>query len=198
MTVVTICMIGAMSPGPSYAVVVRHTLTGGRRSGLVAALAHGAGVGFYALACISGLAFIITASPLLSRVFQTAGAIYLLWIGVRSLMAKPAAETQVPAATAVSSAARDGFLIVFLNPKIAVFFIALFSQVIGTETSWLARFVYAGTAWFLDTLWYLIVAWLFSTPLWFERLQKNAIWLDRIFGIILLALGIKLLLATLK
>lgn len=195
LTVVSIVMLGAMSPGPSLAVVLRHTLSGGRRNGCTAAIAHGAGVGLYAFACISGLAFLITTSPDLFRAFQWAGAAYLAWLGIRGLLAKAPRQSEQPHAHA--GAARDGFLIVFLNPKIAVFFIALFSQVIGPETGLLARFGYAATAWSIDTAWYLVVAWLFSIPRWLAKLKRHTIWFERLFGIILLALAARLLLETL-
>jgi len=181
-----------MSPGPSLAVVMRHALNGGRRNGCIAAIAHGSGIGLYALLCISGLAVLITTSALLFKSFQWAGAIYLAWLGFKSLRAKPAEAGPLPAATTGSSAARDGFLIVFLNPKVAVFFIALFSQVIGPATPWLERGLYAGTAWILDTAWYLLVAVMVTQPKWLGALQKHAVWIDRAFGLILLALAAKL------
>jgi threonine/homoserine/homoserine lactone efflux protein len=196
-TVLSICILGAMSPGPSLAVVLRHTLGGGRVHGCLAALAHGAGVGLYALLSISGLAVLITASPPVFRAFQWAGAAYLAWLGLRGLLAK-APRHDVPVAVARGSgAARDGFLIAFLNPQIAVFFIALFSQVTGSDTPWTARALYAGTAWLVDTAWYLLVAWLLSTPRWLERLRRNAVWFERLFGLILLALAGRLVLGTL-
>jgi threonine/homoserine/homoserine lactone efflux protein len=197
LTVLSICVLGAMSPGPSLAVVLRHTLSGGRLNGCLAALAHGAGVGIYALLAISGLAVLITASPGVFHAFQWAGAAYLAWLGIRGLLARaPEVDAPLPAARG-ASAARDGFLIAFLNPKIAVFFIALFAQVIGSETAWAARALYAGTAWITDTAWYLLVAWLFSTPRWLGRLRRNAVWFERLFGLILLALAGRLLWETL-
>ena len=123
-----------MSPGPSLAVVLRHTLMGGRPNGVIAAITHGLGVGLYAFLCISGLAFLIARYPALFIAFEWAGALYLAWLGIRGLLAKPAGEEETPAPV-LHTAARDGFLIVLLNPKIAVFFIALFSQVIGSETN---------------------------------------------------------------
>jgi len=198
LTVVTICTLGAISPGPSLAVVLRHTLAGGRTHGSVAAISHGLGIGVYAFACISGLAFLITTSPRVFTAFQWAGAAYLAWLGFRGLMAKPAADEALPDIPTTASASRDGFLIAFLNPKIAVWFIALFSQIIGPDTSVLAKTLYAATAWFIDTVWYLLVAWLFSNPRWLHRLQAKAVWLERLFGIILLALAARLLLETLK
>ncbi len=197
LTVLSICVLGAMSPGPSLALVLRHTLAGGRRNGALAAVSHGAGVGIYALAAISGLAVLFTASPALFRAFEWAGAAYLAWLGLRGLLAKPAAAAEPGTAATGRSAARDGFLIAFLNPKIAVFFIALFAQVIGPDTPWAARLLYAGTAWFIDTTWYLLVAWMFSVPRWLQRLQRNAVWFERAFGVVLLLLAGRLLLETL-
>lgn len=199
LAVVSICALGAMSPGPSLAVVLRHTLHGGRGAGTITALAHGAGVGLYAFASMSGLALLITASPDVFRAFQWAGAAYLAWLGARGLLSRPTMgeEASAPAGHG-AGAARDGFLIAFLNPKIAVFFIALFSQVIGSDTPTWGRIGYAATVWIMDTLWYLIVAWLFSTPRWLAALRHNAIWFERLFGVILLGLAGRLLWETLR
>lgn len=197
-TVIGICALGAMSPGPSLAVVMRHALSGGRRNGSIAAITHGLGIGLYALLCISGLAVMITASPMLFNALQWAGAAYLVWLGVKGLRSQPAEPGSLKPAATGSSAARDGFLIVFLNPKVAVFFIALFSQVIGPDTPWLTRGLYAGTAWFLDTAWYLLVAVMITQPRWLGALQKHGVWFDRAFGVILLLLAARLLVETFK
>ena len=186
-----------MSPGPSLAVILRHTLTGGRRHGVIAALTHGAGIGMYALLCISGLAFLITASPGMFRAFQWVGAAYLFWLGINGLTAKPSTDPNQVTVEGSGTAARDGFLIVFLNPKIAVFFIALFSQVIGPDTGTPARLLYAGTAWIIDTAWYVLVAWMFSQPRWLDWLRRRSIWFERLFGVILLALALRLVMETL-
>ena len=193
LTVVSICLLGAMSPGPSLAVVLQQTLSGGRKNGLIAAVTHGLGIGFYALLCISGIAVMITASPVLFTALQWLGATYLLWLGIKGLRAKKPATTAMSDAPSSGSAARDGFLVVFLNPKVAVFFIALFSQVIGSETTVLEKLAYAGTALFIDMGWYMIVAWSFSNPRWLGRLRKNSVWFERIFGVILIALAARLL-----
>lgn len=197
LTVVSICLLGAMSPGPSLAVVLRHTLSGGRRHGVIAAIAHGGGVGLYAFGCISGLAFLVTASPGVFQGFQWAGATYLAWLGMRGLLARAPPDGELPPAPVGAGAARDGFLIVFFNPKVAVFFIALFSQVIGPETGLLTRLGYAATACLVDMAWYSVVAWLFSNPRWLGKLKRNAIWFERLFGVILLALAARLVLETL-
>ena len=161
LTVVSICLLGAMSPGPSLAVVLQQTLRGGRKTGLIAAVTHGLGIGLYAMLCISGIAVMITASPLLFTALQWFGAGYLIWIGIKGLRAKDSTTTTLSDTPTSGSAARDGFLVVFFNPKVAIFFIALFSQVIGSETSLLEKLAYAATAMFIDMGWYMIVAWSF-------------------------------------
>ena len=193
LTVVSICLLGAMSPGPSLAVVLKQTISGGRRNGIIAAVTHGLGIGLYALLCISGIAFLITNTPWLFKALQWAGAAYLVWIGIKGLRAKAGASAPLEAQATTGSAARDGFLVVFLNPKVAVFFIALFSQVIGSETSWIEKLAYAATAMFIDMGWYLVVAWGFSNQRWLGHLQKHVVWMERLFGIILIALALRIL-----
>ncbi len=193
LTVVSICLLGAMSPGPSLAVILQQTLQGGRKSGLVAAVSHAFGIGIYALLCISGIAVMITTSPMLFSALQWLGAAYLIWIGGKGLLARAGTNTSQQQAPTTGSAARNGFLVAFLNPKVAVFFIALFSQVIGSDTSWLEKLIYAATAMFIDMAWYAIVAWSFSNPRWLGRLQRNAVWIERSFGVILIALAMRLL-----
>ena len=196
LAVVSICALGAMSPGPSLAVVLRHTLAGGRRNGVLAAVTHGLGVGLYALACISGLAFLVTTNPTVFLTLQWGGAAYLVWLGTQGLRARPAPPGGMPEPASAGSAARDGFLIVFLNPKIAVFFIALFSQVIGPETSLAARLGYAATALFLDMGWYALIAWGFSNERWYGWLQERSVWFERAFGVVLLGLAARLVWQT--
>jgi len=198
LSVVTICMLGAMTPGPTLAVVLRHTLAGGRSRGCVAGIAHSVGIGLYAFLAMSGLAVLITASPSVFQTFQWAGALYLVWLGIKGLMASPSQHNELADPGTSRSAARDGFLIAFLNPKIAVFLIALFSQVVGTDTTLLEKTIYASTAWLIDMMWYLLVAWLFSSQRWLESLRRKAIWFERIFGLVLLALAARLIIETLK
>ncbi len=198
LTVVSICILGAMSPGPSLALVLKQTLNGGRRHGMITALSHGLGVGFYAFLSILGLAAVITTSPLAFSILQWGGALYLAWLGVKGLMARTGDSSGEPVVVTTTSAARDGFLLAFLNPKIAVFFLALFSQVVGTHTDLPAKLGYATTAMVVDCGWYLIVAWLFSSPRWLDMLKRRAVWFERLFGTILLGLAGRLALGIMS
>lgn len=64
-----VCMMGAMSPGPSLAVVLKHSLNGGMKNGMLAALSHGFGVGLYAAASLLGLGALMLQFPTVYQIF---------------------------------------------------------------------------------------------------------------------------------
>ena len=190
-SVATICVLGAASPGPSLAVVVRHTVSGSRARGLGCALAHGVGVGLYALLTAVGLAAVIVAHPPVYRAIAAAGALYLAWLGYGALRngASGTIPADAPPAGGVAAAARDGFSIAFLNPKIAVFFLALFSQFVGPETGAVDAAVLSLTALTIDATWYTLVAVTLSGERALEWFRRRAPLIDRLTGVVLLILA---------
>ena len=76
-----ICVMGAISPGPSLALIIRNTVQGGQGHGVATALGHGLGVGIYALITALGLAILITQTPLLFDLIRYGGAAFLAWLG---------------------------------------------------------------------------------------------------------------------
>ncbi len=196
LSLASICVLGAMSPGPSLAVVVRHTLAGGASAGIQAGLAHGVGVAVYAVAVVSGLGLLITTSPLLFQGLQWAGAAFLAYLGIQSLRSPAAAEEASEATGEAGNPLVHGFSVALFNPKIAVFFIALFSQFLDPEAGLGERVgmvLLIGTT---DASWYCLVASLLGNPKLLPRLQGARRTIDRVFGVILLLLGLRLLLAA--
>lgn len=195
LTIISLCLMGAISPGPSLALVLKHTLHAGRRQGMIAGFTHGLGIGIYALGAMLGIAVIITTSPLIFTLVQWAGAAFLAYLGIKGLLTKPSTNN-APIATPVSSvhAARDGFLMACLNPYTAIFFLALFSQLVDINTPLSIKLLYATTAIVIDMSWYMSVAWFFSQPVWLKRLERYSFWIERIFSLMLIAFAFKLLL----
>ena len=99
-----VCLLGAMSPGPSLAVVLRHSLAGGAPAGVLCGLAHGVGIFVWALLMISGLGALLVTQPAWFDALRVAGALFLLYIGTRALIASPDDE----AATEVSGGPSAG------------------------------------------------------------------------------------------
>ena len=189
-----ICLLGAMSPGPSLALILRNTLQGGRRQGMATALGHGAGVGLYALLTAMGLSLLLTRTPWLFELIRYAGALFLALLGLQALLPqKPKAEATSQHATSRRRGALEGFAVAFLNPQLAIFFLALFSQFVQQQTSWAQGGLLLLTAGGIDALWYLLVAGIFShghlLP-WLTRHQRQ---LQRLSGLLLLAIALRVL-----
>jgi threonine/homoserine/homoserine lactone efflux protein len=188
-----ICLLGAMSPGPSLAVVLRSAVAGGKRAGLTAAFAHGAGVGLYGLLTVAGLALVITNTPAVYLLLQIGGALYLIYLGLHSLRPSSEGALAYDGSGTDGSAARDGFLVAFLNPKLAVFMLALFSQFLRPEFGMYEKTIMVFTVGFTDALWYALVASLVSGGGFLAKLRNSARTIDRAFGIILIALALSVI-----
>lgn len=186
-----VCALGAMSPGPSLAVVARHALRGGVGDGIVCAMAHGVGILLWALLMANGLGVLMTEQPTWFYAVQLAGAGFLLYLGIRVLLSQ--SSVVIPdEALPVSSktgAGIEGFVIALSNPKIALFFAALFSQFIEPDATAFEKTLIASTAAGIDTLWYALVSMLLAQTAVLARLQRHATLLNRLFGGILIVLA---------
>ncbi|OBU25852.1 LysE family translocator [Photobacterium kishitanii] len=193
LSLLVICLLGAMSPGPSLAVVAKHSLSGGRWHGIVTAWAHACGVGFYALLTLVGLAAILHQSPLLFTSVSYVGAGYLAYLGINALRSKGgvAAKLAQGEASTLLEAARDGVMISLFNPKLALFFLALFSQfvTVGNEVS--SKIIIVATPLLVDGLWYTLIACVLSYPAVLTLLRTKAQIIDRLSGIVLLGLAFR-------
>ncbi|WP_165736154.1 LysE family translocator [Pseudoalteromonas sp. C8] len=197
-SLVVVCMMGAMSPGPSLAVVLKHTMSGGMKNGMLAALSHGVGVGLYAAASLLGLGTLMAQFPTVYQVLVYLGAGYLAYLGLKILLAKPNNdELQVQKSEiSATKALQDGFAIAFLNPKLAIFFLALFSQFIDPQNLTLSiGIIMCLTVFVIDTGWYLLVAVLTEVSKNRFGFTKQNPWLDKILGVVFIALAIKVVIS---
>ena len=193
-----ICLMGAASPGPSLGVVLASTVGGGRQAGVATSIGHGVGVGLYATLAAAGLAVVITTAPSVFLGLQAAGAAFLLWLGVQSLRPpRPVAGAEPTGGAtpgrSVSRAFRRGFLVSFLNPKIAVFFLALFSQFVDPQATLLEKGAMGLLAGAIDTTWYVIVALVLSGTGLAGWLETRARRFELGMGLVLVLLGLTML-----
>lgn len=195
-SLVVVLVLGAMSPGPSLAVILNATLRGGAGVGYQAALGHAVGIMLYALLTVTGLVLIIERWPALYLLLQGAGAGYLLWLGFNSLRGAAATGDTQESAPATPRPALAGFLVAFLNPKVAVFMLALFAQFLTPDAGWVHRGVMVATALATDASWYLLVAALVSRQRFLERLRASSAMIDRCFGILIIVLALVVLWRT--
>ncbi|GGN19699.1 MULTISPECIES: LysE family translocator [Marinomonas] len=191
----TICLLGAMSPGPSLAIVIKHSLAGGRANGLATSWAHATGIGLYALISMLGLAVIFHQLPLLFLIISYAGAAYLAYLGFNALRSNGGIAAKLESGTRVSlfQSAKEGFLVSILSPKIALFFAALFSPFVAEVHQVSGKMLMVATPWLVDGLWYTLIACLLSNARFLEKLRSKAMWIDRLSGLALIFLALYIL-----
>ena len=189
--IIVVLCLGAISPGPSLAVLLRNTMEGGKTRGVACGVGHGIGFGIYAFIAVSGIAQLKASAGGASEVLEIVGGLFLLLLAVLMLRgSSDEGEHQ-------SSERRgftEGFLIAFLNPKILAFLLAVFSQFVQPDFTWGDRAIVACIAMFIDGGWYVLVALVISgTPL-LAKLQENARKVELTMGCLLAGLGAWILL----
>ena len=187
-----VCASGAISPGPSLAVVIRNTITGGRSKGIMTGLGHGIGLTIYAFIAVMGLSSMLIGNQTLFVSVQIAGSFWLIWIGCNMILSSP----KESAKKNVDSRKRgfvEGFMISFLNPKILVFFVAVFSQFIHSEITNIDRTIIVMVAGVIDTFWYVFVATLLAGSNFIDKIKKYSVWIDRFTGVLLIGLSLAII-----
>lgn len=197
LSLVVICILGALSPGPSLALVIKNTLSGGHSQGYATAISHGLGVALYAAITATGIGIIIIQSPILYAIIKYSGAAFLLYLGIKSLLSKKAnlslSEDQQLNKNKVNGW-RDGFLVAFLNPKLAIFFLALFSQFVDANASWQQNAIMTATVGIIDGTWYCLVTYTISRGAIINTLRTNSHIVDKIAGSFLILLAARVVL----
>ena len=151
-----------MSPGPSLAIILNNTLYGGRSTGIYTSLLHGFGVGSYALLVVTSTSLALQRYPLIESLLEISGAGLLCWLALQSWPRKTSQNFQDQVN---QTSIWNGLLIVLFNPKITIFFLAIFSPSLGTIfgwQNWLGLAVMVGV---IDAVWYILVVLIASTSL---------------------------------
>ncbi|MDX2369060.1 MAG: LysE family translocator [Colwellia sp.] len=194
LSLASICILGAMTPGPSLAVVLKHTVSGSRKNGVYASVFHGLGVSLYAVLTVLGMAIIIKETPWLFNLIRYSGIAFLLWLSFKALTTKSTFSEQVENVVqpSLKKSAYEGFMIAFLNPKLAIFFLALFSQFINESSLWQQKVIMVLTVGGIDTLWYCLIALVFSQSIMIDKLKENTNIIEKVTGVALLLLATKM------
>lgn len=197
LTVALVHVLAVASPGPDFAVVVRESVTRGQRSGSWTALGIGCGIGLHVSYSLLGIGLIVSQSILLFNLFKWLAAGYLFYLGFQALRARPMAVGDIaPVAAAGPLSRRRAFTIGFvtngLNPKATLFFLSLFTVVIDPHTPLVVQALYGVYLTFATTLWFCLVAWLFSRARVRAGFARMGHWFDRVTGAVLIGLGVRL------
>ena len=199
------CLAGAASPGPSIALLSKTVMDGGMRAGLVFGSAHGLGIFSYAFLVAFGLSVTLSFVPFLIGFLNVAGLVFLIWLAYIMFSSSFALSNLDQQKFQISNTLfgnfGSGFLIVFLNPKIALFFLAIFTQFVGDASSFYEKAIMVFTATFIDTSWYIFLTFIIGLPKVRKFLQSRAkvfeFTLGCFFLVLCLLLGYKIFTETL-
>lgn len=134
-TFVLAALVVLIIPGPGVLYVVARSLAQGLRAGLISVLGLSAGAFVHVVAAAIGLSAILLASATAFGVVKLLGAVYLVYLGVHTILVrKSALEVSVPKAASTLRIFLDGVVISVLNPKIALFFLAFLPQFVSADT----------------------------------------------------------------
>ena len=186
-----------IAPGQDTLYILGRSIGQGRRIGVYSALGVSAGTLVHTVAAALGLSAILAASATAFLVVKLAGAAYLVWLGLRALMA-PALGMPVPAGSGGAGAAkafRQGLLTNVLNPKVALFFLAFLPQFVASDSmAKTSAFLMLGLTFVTTgTIWVLILAAAAAQVrgLLADR-PRVQVWISRIMGSLFVFLGLRL------
>ena len=195
-----IALLGAMSPGPDFAVVTKNTLLHSKKSGLFTTLGVGAALIIHMIYCVFGLAVIIANSIILFSLINFAGAVYLIYLGLSSLFSKQTKQLFTNKAPNIEktnllnvTAFRQGFLCNLLNPKATLFFLSLFTVLIRPGTSLISLIIYAVEIVVLSMLWFCSLTMILSHPRVKRLLDKTETLIVKMLGLFLIGFGVVLI-----
>jgi RhtB (resistance to homoserine/threonine) family protein len=196
-SIAVIALLGAMLPGPDFAVVTKNSLFHSRKSGLFTSLGVGAAIIIHMSYCVLGLGFVISSSLILFNLIKYVGASYLIYLGINALFSKQPNKIfphQKGKKSQLSNfvSFRQGFLCNLLNPKATLFFLSLFTVIIRPDTPIHWEIIYGIEISFIAILWFCSLTMILSHPHIKNALENVEKYITKFLGVSLIGFGVAL------
>lgn len=187
-------MLAVISPGPSFLVTARTAVAKSRFDGVKVGFGIGAGTVIWSSAALLGLNVLFRAVPVLFLGMKIVGALFILWIALQIYRhAADPVVIEVGNGESVASPFMNGFLTQISNPKAAVFFGSIFIAMLPSAIPlWMTVALIALVS-FNEVWWYALVALFFGAGPVRRFYIRARVWIDRVTGLFLGALGLRLL-----
>ena len=194
-------LLAVASPGPDFAIVLKQSLTHGRRTANWTSIGVGTAILLHVGYSLLGLGLLIRSSPLWFTIVKYAGAAYIAWLGLQALQTKPQQPTATnrdaaPNLPRPHGAFATGFLTNALNPKATLFFISLFVLLVSPSTPKLVQAGYGLWMSLATMAWFTFVSVVFTRDDVRGRFLRHGHWIDRALGVVFLAFAASLAVAT--
>jgi len=193
---VGVVLLGAVSPGPDFFVLARRTTTSGRASGLACAAGMGTGIFVWAMAVAGGVATLLAASAAAFTAVKLIGGAYMVWLGLCAWLSWHRGGSAwipgvAPAPRPTGRSFREGLLCNLLNPKVAVFYLALVPQFVPSGGGGWVALELAAVAAVTVMCWYVLVAIVVASVRRFLASTRVRRAIDATVGTVLIGLGVR-------
>lgn len=195
-------LIGAMSPGPSFVMVLRTSIALSRRDGLAAAIGMGLGGTFFGTLALLGLTAVLAQVEWLYMVLKLAGGAYLIYLAIR--IWRGAREPIFIPETAAfrSKTLRRSFSVALMtqlsNPKTAVAYASIFAALLPPQVPTWMILILPPLIFLIETSWYAVVTFVFSSRRPRAAYVRAKAWIDRVTALVIGGLGLRLIYETAK
>lgn len=189
-------LIGAMSPGPSFLVVARISISESRRNGLAVATGMGVGAVIFAILALLGLKALFTSAPWLYIVLKILGGVYLIYIGFSMWRGAKEPISMQATETDEQKTWINGFTTALFtqlsNPKTTIFYSSIFAALLPQTISLTVETMLPILVFLVEIGWYCVVALLLSSTGPRSVYLRSKVWIDRVAGGAMGLLGAKL------
>ena len=189
-----VCLLGAMSPGPSMVVVINNAIFKNRFHGILTSIGHGIGIGVYALFAVLGIGIVIETNLVLFNGIKVLSIFFLLYLGLKSINNKTNLDfDKKNNINKGISSFFQGFSISILNPKILIWFVAIYSQFMSLDNDIIFNSFLVLIAGFVDGIWYFILSIIVTSKKVLGLIKFKLIYLNKIIGFLFIIIGLVLL-----
>ena len=192
-----VCLLGAMSPGPSMVVVINNAIFKNRLNGILTSIGHGVGIGIYALFAVLGIALIIKTNLYVFNVIKFLSIIFLVYLGVNLMITDDKLEFDGKDINSGFTSFLQGLSISLLNPKIFIWFVAIYSQFMSVDNDMIFNTILILTASIIDAIWYVILTLLVTTNIALDFIKDKSVLLQKFVGSVFIIIGALILIELL-
>ena len=193
-----VCLLGAMSPGPSMVVVINNAIYKNRINGILTAIGHGFGIGIYAFFAVLGIGLIIKTNLFLFNTIKILSIFFLFYLGFQAIFSNPKMNFEKNAIKFGVKSFLEGFAISILNPKILIWFLAIYSQFMSASNDYILNISLILIASSVDALWYIILVKLVTAKGVLEKLKSKLQIIQKLIGYLFITISIFLIIGLIR
>ena len=193
-----VCLLGAMSPGPSMVVVINNAIFKNRYNGILTSIGHGIGIGIYAFLAVVGVGLIIKTNLIIFNGIKVVSIFFLIYMGIKSILHKNKLDFNEHDRKEGLSSFIQGFIISILNPKIFIWFVAIYSQFMNDRNDFIYNSYLVFTASIVDATWYIFLTFIVTSDIVLKFIRNKSLLIHRTVGVLFISISVILLIDIVK